>query len=242
MVIGLDCADPELVFDRWLDDLAHRERVLDAGIHGKLRGVTPPITVPAWRCMMTSREPGEMGIYGFRNRSAYGYDKLAVASSASVKEDTVGDILSSAGKNSIVIGVSPAYPVRPLRGSLISCFLTPGSQSQYTFPHELRPEIQRLVGDYMVDAKDFRTDRKQWLLSQIYEMTTKRFAVAKHLLKTRPWDFFMMVAMGTDRIHHGFWQFMDAQHVLYAADGNPFADAIHEYYEYVDAVVGAYAA
>jgi predicted AlkP superfamily phosphohydrolase/phosphomutase len=238
MVIGLDCADPELAFERWIDDLPNIKRVRDAGLHGKLRSVTPPITVPAWMCMMTSRDPGELGVYGFRNRSEYGYDKLSVANSASIKEETVWDILSREGKDSIVIGVPPTYPVKPLRGSLISCFLTPGSQSQYTYPHELRPEVQRLVGDYMVDVKGFRTEKKQWLLNQIYEMTTKRFTLAKHLLKTRPWDFFMMVEMGTDRIHHGFWQFMDVKHVLYAGDNNPFRDAIYKYYRYVDSLLG----
>jgi len=85
------------------------------------------------------------------------------------------DVLSREGKDSIIIGVPPTYPVKPLRGSLISCFLTPGSQSQFTYPHDLRPEVQRLVGDYMVECEGFRTDKKQWLLSQIYEMTTKRF-------------------------------------------------------------------
>src|SRR5258708_14266702 len=238
MVIGLDCADPELVFGPWLDDLPNIKYELNAGLTGKLLSITPPITVPAWMCMMTSRDPGELGIYGFRNRIDYSYDNLAVASSASVHEQTVWDNLSSEGKDSIIIGVPPTYPVKPLRGSLVSCFLTPGSQSQFTFPSELRPEIQRLVGDYLVDVKGFRTDKKQWLLSQIYEMTTKRFTVAKHLLKTRPWDFFMMVEMGTDRIHHGFWQFMDTQHVLYAGDDNPFRNAIHEYYKYVDSLVG----
>jgi predicted AlkP superfamily phosphohydrolase/phosphomutase len=238
MVIGLDCADPELVFGPWLADLPNIARVLRAGVHGKLRSVTPPITVPAWMCMMTSRDPGELGIYGFRNRSEFGYDKLAVANSGSVHEETVWDILGRAGKDSIVIGVPPTYPVKPLRGSLVSCFLTPGAQSQYTYPHDLRPELQRLVGDYMVDVKGFRTDKKQWLLSQIYEMTTKRFTVGKHLLKTRPWDYFMMVEMGTDRIHHGFWQFMDPRHVLYAGEGNPFSESIHEYYKYVDSLIG----
>ncbi len=238
MVIGLDCADPELVFGPSLQELPNIRRVLEAGVHGKLRSITPPITVPAWMCMMTSRDPGELGIYGFRNRSEYDYDKLSVANSASIHEQTVWDLLSRAGKNSIVIGVPPTYPVKPVRGSLVSCFLTPGAQSQYTYPHELRGELQRIVGDYMVDVKGFRTDKKQWLLSQIYEMTTKRFTVAKHLLKTRPWDFFMMVEMGTDRIHHGFWQFMDPQHVLYAGDGNPFRNAIHAYYKYVDLLIG----
>jgi predicted AlkP superfamily phosphohydrolase/phosphomutase len=238
MVIGLDCADPELVFGPWLDELPNIRRVVQAGVHGKLRSVTPPITVPAWMCMMTSRDPGELGIYGFRNRSEYGYDKLSVANSASVHEKTVWDILSESGKESIVIGVPPTYPVKALRGNLVSCFLTPGAQSQYTYPHELRPELQRLVGDYMVDVKGFRTDKKQWLLSQIYEMTTKRFTVAKHLLRNKPWDFFMMVEMGTDRIHHGFWQFMDPRHVLYAGEGNAFREAIHDYYKYVDSLVG----
>jgi predicted AlkP superfamily phosphohydrolase/phosphomutase len=237
MVIGLDCADPQLVFHRWLDDLPNIRQVVQAGLYGNLRSITPPITVPAWMCMMTSRDPGELGIYGFRNRGDYSYDKLAIANSASIEEETVWDILSRHGKDSIIIGVPPTYPVKPVRGSLVSCFLTPGSQSQYTYPGELRPEVQKLVGDYMVDVKGFRTDKKQWLLSQIYEMTTKRFTVAKHLLKTRPWDFFMMVEMGTDRIHHGFWQFMDPQHVLYSG-GNSFENAIHEYYKYVDSLVG----
>jgi predicted AlkP superfamily phosphohydrolase/phosphomutase len=237
MVIGLDCADPELVFSRWRSDLPNINRVIESGICGPLRSVTPPITVPAWMCMMTSRDPGELGVYGFRNRSDYTYQNLAIADSASISEETVWDVLSREGKESIVIGVPPTFPVKPLRGSLISCFLTPGSQSQFTYPHDLRAEVQRVADDYMVDVKGFRTEKKQWLLGQIYEMTTKRFTVAKHLLKTRPWDFFMMVEMGTDRIHHGFWQFMDAQHVLYPG-ANEFETAIRDYYVYLDSLVG----
>ena len=237
MVIGLDCADPVLIFDRWLNDLPNIKRLLSSGVYGPLRSVTPPITVPAWMCMMTSRDPGELGIYGFRNRSDHGYTKLGVVNSASIHEETVWDILGRQNKDSIIIGVPPSYPVKPVRGSLISCFLTPGSQSQFTYPSELRPEVQKLVGDYMVDVQGFRTNKKRWLLSQIYEMTTKRFTVAKHLLKTRPWDYFMMVEMGTDRIHHGFWQFMDPAHVLYPGP-NEFETSIYEYYKYVDSLLG----
>ncbi|HEY0736679.1 MAG TPA: alkaline phosphatase family protein, partial [Herpetosiphonaceae bacterium] len=48
MLIGLDCAAPELVFGQWLDDLPNIRQVVRAGVHGKLRSSTPPITVPAW--------------------------------------------------------------------------------------------------------------------------------------------------------------------------------------------------
>lgn len=237
MVIGLDCADPALVFNRWRADLPNISRLVDAGICGPLRSVTPPITVPAWMCMMTGRDPGELGLYGFRNRSDYGYEKLAIANSASVDRPTIWDALGQAGKNSIVIGVPPTYPVKPIRGNLLSCFLTPGIDSEFTYPHDLRREVKRAAGDYMVDVPNFRTDKKQWLLGQIYEMTTKRFTVAKHLLRVKPWDFFMMVEMGTDRIHHGFWQFMDPAHVLYPG-ANEFQNAIHDYYIYVDSLIG----
>jgi predicted AlkP superfamily phosphohydrolase/phosphomutase len=62
--------------------------------------------------------------------------------------------------------------------------------------------------------------------------------VARHLLTEKEWDFFMMVEMGVDRIHHGFWSFMDPAHRSYQR-GNPFEHAIRDYYRYLDGEVGA---
>jgi predicted AlkP superfamily phosphohydrolase/phosphomutase len=42
-----------------------------------------------------------------------------------------------------------------------------------------------------------------------------------------------MVEMGTDRVHHAFWQFMDPAHHRYEP-GNPFETVIADYYEHVD--------
>ncbi|HYS78406.1 MAG TPA: alkaline phosphatase family protein, partial [Candidatus Dormibacteraeota bacterium] len=83
----------------------------------------------------------------------------------------------------------------------------------------------------------FRTDDKEALLTRIYDKTRKHFTVAKHLLRTRPWDFFMMVEMGVDRIHHSFWKFMDKEHPKYEA-GNRFENAIRDYYAYCDREIG----
>jgi predicted AlkP superfamily phosphohydrolase/phosphomutase len=68
-------------------------------------------------------------------------------------------------------------------------------------------------------------------------MTDKRFKVCKRLLETRPWDLFWMVEMGVDRIHHGYWQYMDPQHHRYQP-GNPFENAIHDYYVHIDRWIG----
>ena len=45
----------------------------------------------------------------------------------------------------------------------------------------------------------------------ICNMTEQRFTVARHLLETRDWDFFVMVEIGVDRIHHAFWRWTDPQ-------------------------------
>ncbi len=51
MVIGLDCAAPELVFERYRDAMPHASALMDSGTWGPLRSSAPPITVPAWTCM-----------------------------------------------------------------------------------------------------------------------------------------------------------------------------------------------
>src|SRR5581483_6298435 len=55
-------------------------------------------------------------------------------------------------------------------------------------------------------------------------------------LATKPWDLFAMVEMGTDRIHHGFWKFMDEEHRKHEP-GNPYEHAILDYYRHVDQLV-----
>jgi predicted AlkP superfamily phosphohydrolase/phosphomutase len=238
LVIGLDCAAPQLVFDQWLDQLPTIRGLTERGAWGVLRSCDPPITVPAWSSMTSSRSPGSLGFYGFRNRRDHSYDKLVFADSRSVRVPRVWDLLSTRGRPVIVLGVPQTYPVSRVNGVMVSCFLTPDTEtSQYTYPAELKGEIEALVGHYLVDVRNFRTEDKDRLLAEIEEMTEKRFRVAEHLLETRPWDLFFMVEMGTDRIHHGFWRFTDSEHRLYEA-GNQYEQAMLDYYRALDAKLG----
>jgi predicted AlkP superfamily phosphohydrolase/phosphomutase len=240
-VFGLDCAEPSLLFDQWAEELPNLRKLMASGTYGELTSSMPPITVPAWSCMAASKDPGTLGIYGFRNRADHSYDKLSIATSLMVKEPRIWEILSEQGKHSIVVGVPGTYPItRPIKGCLITSFLTPNTTDpkiNWTHPPGLRVEVNNLVGEYMVDVKGFRTDDKRWLLEQIYVMTERRFKVIRHLLSTNPWDLFWMVEMGVDRIHHGFWSCMDKHHHAYVPD-NEFENAIFEYYKYVDHEIG----
>jgi predicted AlkP superfamily phosphohydrolase/phosphomutase len=233
LVIGLDCAAPQLVFEQWRDGLPTLRGLMQHGAYGRLESTHPPITVPAWAAMMSSRDPGELGIYGFRNRKDYSYDGYIIANGAALRYDRVWDVLGRAGKQVILLGVPQTYPPTPINGCMVTDFLTPSTRSEYTYPAELKAEVERVSGGYVLDVEDFRTPNKEALLKRVYTKTEKHFRVAKHLIRTKPWDFFMLVELGVDRIHHGFWSYMDPTHRKYEA-GNPFEHAIRDYYRYVD--------
>jgi predicted AlkP superfamily phosphohydrolase/phosphomutase len=237
MLIGLDCAAPELVFDRWLDDLPNLKSICRSGVYGSLRSCDPPITVPAWSVMMSSKSPGRLGVYGFRNRTDHSYDRYFIANSLTIKEDRLWDILSRSGKRSIVIGVPGTYPPRALNGLMVTDFLTPDTTCEYTYPPEFKQKIEKVVGEYILDVRDYRSGNKEKILADIYEMTRKRFQLSRHLLATEDWDFFMIVEMGMDRIHHALWDNMDPAHRFYKA-GNKFENAICDYYKEVDREIG----
>ena len=80
-VIGLDCVPPQLLFRDFEAETPNIHALMQRGMWGDLASITPPITVPAWACAMTGKTPGQLGIYGFRNRKDTSYDGLSIATS-----------------------------------------------------------------------------------------------------------------------------------------------------------------
>jgi len=235
-VLGLDCAAPEVVFGD--ERLVNLRRLMEAGVYGRLESVIPPITVPAWMCMCTSQDPGSLGVYGFRNRVDHSYEKLGFANSASIKALAIWDQIAREGKRSIIVGVPPNYPPRKINGISVGCFLTPDTtKNDFTHPPNFKSKINELVGEYPVDVKNFRTDRKDWLKDEIFKMSEKQWKVVHWLLKEQEWDYFHFVDIGLDRMHHGFWNHFDEKHVLFEP-GNPYRNAIPEYYLWLDEQIG----
>lgn len=238
LIIGLDCCEPSLVFQKYRDELPNLKRIAGAGAWGELNSVTPPITVPAWMCSMTSKDPGQLGIYGFRNRADFSYEKLSIASSRSVMEPTVWDHLGRAGKQTYMLGVPPSFPPKSVNGGMVGCFLTPNTDSKFTYPENLREQVLKIVPNYMVDVPNFRTDDKKWLLEKLYEMTEGHYRVIKQWMKEKEWDFLMSVEIGVDRLHHGFWKYHDTTHPKHEP-GNALINSIHDYYVWLDKEIGS---
>ena len=160
-IIGLDCADPTLVFERWLGDLPNLRRLAEAGLWGRLESCVPPVTVPAWSCMASGRDPGALGVYGFRSRRDWSYEDLGLATNLEIRQLRLWDYAARAGLPSITVGVPQTFPIiRPPRGCQVTCFLTPSTRSPYTHPPELAEEIAGLVGDYLLDVSKSAEQRQ----------------------------------------------------------------------------------
>jgi predicted AlkP superfamily phosphohydrolase/phosphomutase len=237
LVIGLDCGEPSLAFEKYIQGMPNLRSLMEAGAWGRLESTMPPITVPAWTSMVSGYDPGELGTYGFRNRRRGSYE-LDFATSAAVRVPRLWDHLGRHGKESIVFAVPQTYPPPAvMRGKLVGCFLTPDAGSRYAYPAGLREELHARFGPYIVDVENFRTDDKKALLGRIYEMSEQHYRMCLWLMKEYDWDFFMMVDMGVDRFHHGFWKYIDPGHPKHEK-GSPFEGAGFEYYGFHDRWIG----
>lgn len=237
-VIGLDSVPPSLLFGKLLEKLPTVKRMYARGLHAELESCDPPITIPAWMVMMTGMSPGALGIYGFRHRKGHSYSDGYIVSSNQVGGETVWEALGRRGKRSIVLGVPPGYPPkRTPNVSTVSCLLTPSLEKEFTYPPELKGDVLRVSeGRYRFDVT-FRTEDREALKRELFEMTRRRFDVAEALAREKPWDFFMMHEIGFDRLHHAFWKYFDPTHPKFAED-NPYRLIDEEYYRMVDERIG----
>lgn len=226
-IIGLDCAEPSLVFGPLRNRLPHLAGLMARGRWGRLDSCHPPITVPAWACLASGLDPGQLGIYGFHNRASHDYAPLVLASQADLKAPCLWDLAGAAGLTSTVLGVPLTYPPRPLRGALVAGFPAPAGAA-LTWPRSLGPLLERWAGGpYLPDLEDFRHLEPTELLARAGTMARRRFAVAQGLYRQYRPEFFMLVEMSPDRVQHALW------------DGHgPGQAAIARHYELLDGLVG----
>ncbi len=232
LVIGLDCAPPRILYDELRDQLPVLGKMISNGMRYVLRSSHPPITIPAWMVMATGKTPGELGLYGFRHRVPGRYDEIYIADSTRIREEPLWNTLGKMGAKSIVVGVPPSYPPRPIKGYLISDFITPDHTKKYTWPPWLKREIEERFGPYIFDVM-FRVEDRDKVKKELWEMTIQHFKVLRYLLSSKKWDFAWFVEIGTDRLHHAFWKYWDKNHPKYEP-GNKYEDVIPEYYKLID--------
>jgi predicted AlkP superfamily phosphohydrolase/phosphomutase len=233
-VIGLDCGTPEILFNRFAEDMPTLTAFRERALWGPMRSVVPPITVPAWSCMFSGRTPGELGIYGFRNRTDHSYSGMSLATSRNVRVPRLWDRLSSLDKESVLLAVPGTYPPPAVRGCVVADFLAPSNRvPDFTRPPALAEEVRDVVGDFALDIENFRTEDKERVARGLFDLTEQRFRLGRHLSTSHDWSLFAMVDIGPDRLHHGFWASCDPDHPRHDP-GNRYVNIFRDYYRALD--------
>lgn len=237
LVLGLDSVSPHLLTSRFRAHIPRLTRQIERGAFGTLKSCDPPITVPAWAVMFTGMDAGSLGLYGFRNRRPGTYFDNVAPSPAGLPYPAIWDIASRTGRRVCVLGVPPGYPPPTVNGVYVSCLLTPPGARDLVTPSTLLEEVERVTGGYQFDVL-FRSDDRARVAAEIFEMTRKRWALARHLWRKEAWDLFIVHEIGPDRLHHAFWKYFDPAHPRHVP-GSEFSDIGARYYELLDQEIGA---
>jgi predicted AlkP superfamily phosphohydrolase/phosphomutase len=153
--------------------------------------------------------------------------------------------LSDLDKKLCVINVPLTYPPPPVNGILISGMLTPGTDCDFTYPASVAEELKKLVGgEYVLDVWwQHYGEKVEPFLETLLSCTRQRVKACLHFFEEYDWDFFMSVFIGTDRIQHYLWNYIE-HYILGNGATNPLRngerirDLIVQYYQEIDRYVG----
>src|SRR5205085_10234036 len=141
--------------------------------------------------------------------------------------------LSEYGKQALVINVPVTYPPEAINGYMVSGYLAPSEDADFTYPASFKEELFQAVPGYEIDVEygdvfkgnvETRVDR---LVDAVLRVTEKRIKLITYMLKEKPWDFCYVAFVGPDRLQHSLWDEIVA-----------FDPRTVEYYRMLDAALG----
>jgi len=205
LVTGLDGATFDVI-DRLAaaGEMPFTASLLERGSRAPLRSTTPPFTPMAWSTYLTGLNPGRHGIFDFLQFDPDS-KKLRLATAADRRGPTIATRLSAAGKFPVLINIPFTYPPDKTGGNIIAGMDAPGVHAEFTYPAGLYREIRKHVGEYRLH--DYRASGRKAAdyLPVLEAVLRNRRETAAYLMKSRPWDFFMVVFSVTDHVQHFFW-------------------------------------
>ncbi len=196
-------------------ELPNFQRLQKGGCEAVLESKYPPLTPPAWTSLSTGLKPARHGVYDFWSydeQQAGGATRRAHVQTRRRGGKAIWNILSEFGKQVLVINVPMTYPPEAVNGIMVSGYMTPSSDTDFTYPSSFKEELYRVVPDYKIDLEygniwhHPRPKMRELLIDATLRMTERRIELTTHLLKEKPWDFCYVVFVGPDRLQHPLWQ------------------------------------
>jgi len=227
VIIGLDGMPYRLIKDLSENGTMPNMRALiEEGISRQMESSIPEVSSVAWSSVITGKNPGEHGIFGFTDLIPGTYS-MFFPNFSNLKATPFWEREGSG--RSVIINVPSTYPARRLNGVLISGFVAPNLQKA-TYPPSLVPELERM--DYRLDVDSEKAHESiDLFLKDLDRALQARISAYRYLWDKEDWRTFMLVFTGTDRLAHFLWDaYEDETHKYHPA----FLDHLHQ----IDEVIG----
>ena len=213
LLLGLDGATFDLL-DVYADEglLPNYTRWKAEGAAGVLESTNPPTTPPAWTSCVTGMNPGQHGIYDFRE-SFHKDPSRPLITGASDRARKVWDILGDAGRRSCVLNFPVTFPPYPVNGVFVTGMMTPDDCADFAWPEGEMERLLEAAPGYVANVDIPRYDAEQLdnalvFLDDLERSLEARIAAFWYYFEREDWDFYFPTFVFHDRLGHLFWKFM----------------------------------
>ena len=227
VIIGLDGVPFEMI-ELFVAEgiMPNTERLINEGVFKKSFSTIPEISSVAWSSIITGKNPGEHGIYGFTDLHPNSYQ---------MKFPNYTDLKSPPfwqqwkGK-SVIINVPSTYPVQPMNGIHVSGFVSIDINKS-AYPREIVDQLMDIHYRLDVDSRKAHTSMADFL-EDLDETLASRVAAYRYLWDDSvDWSTFMLVFTGTDRLMHFLWE-------AYEQPKHKFNNAFSLHFSRIDKIIG----
>ncbi|MCR4404972.1 MAG: alkaline phosphatase family protein [Candidatus Acetothermia bacterium] len=216
VIIGLDGMPYRLIADLAGQGVMPNMRALIAEAEGAftpMESTIPEVSSVAWSSIITGKNPGEHGIFGFTDLRPGTYELFF----PNFNDLGARPFWERPGSGrAAIINIPSTYPARAMNGVLIAGFVALELE-RAVYPPTLVPELERL--GYRLDVDSAKGHRSIELFLEDLERTLEsHIAAARWLWEEGAWETFMLAFTTTDRLAHFLWEaYEDEQHQYHSA-------------------------
>ena len=226
VIVGLDGVPFDLLRDFAESGvMPNTASVIADGTFRKMLSSIPEVSSVAWSSMITGKNPGEHGIFGFTDLFPNSYN-MRFPNYNDLKAQPFWDRWP--GK-SVIVNVPSTYPVRRMRGAHISGFVSVDMQKS-AYPPALLTELNQM--DYRLDVDSQKAHESMDLfLTDLDRTLDSRIKCYRYLWDSENWRTFMLVFTGTDRLMHFLWD-------AYEDNDHRHHESFLQHFRKIDDVIG----
>lgn len=196
-------------------ELPNFQKVAEQGCEAVLESKYPPLTPPAWTSLSTGVKPAKHGVYDYwvyTDAGQRGGNRNVHVQTQRRGGKAIWNMLSEYGKQVLVVNVPATYPPEVVNGTMVSGYLTPGMNVDFTYPTSFKEELLRVAPRYQLNSNTAEYEHLKLqlqvgpMVDMLLRMTEQRTKLILHLLKEKPWDFCYLAYIGADRLQHQLWE------------------------------------